>query len=472
MEYDALVQPQRAALISLGCAKNQVDSQIMASQILDLGYVLTEDLSEASVVIINTCGFLQSSVEEGLDIILEAARRKEGGVCEKLIVAGCMVQRYGRKLARSLPEVDLFLGTSHYHLLKEVIKEQLDQPDRSSVYMTRPRSIPAAFGSSRIGDTNPSSVYIRIADGCDNRCTFCMIPHLRGPFRSRPVESIVEEARLLAEAGAVEINLIAQDITAYGPRGRNATTLLTLLEALEDLDGIQWIRLLYAYPDGVTPDLLKHMRQSRKVLPYLDMPLQHCAPEILHAMRGRPFTEPADCMLRRIRDTVPHIALRTTLMVGFPGETDEHFQTLLSFVERSRFDHLGVFAFSPEPGTRAARLAAQVEPAVKDRRRHELLMLQKGISESLLSMKVGQILPVLVEGPHPETDLLMSGRLKSQAPEVDGTVLITSGSATPGEIVFARITRSHSYDVEAEIPQEEGTTRDDVSDGRSGAETF
>lgn len=461
MENDALMQPERAALITLGCAKNLVDSRIMASQILDLGYVLTNDLSEASIVIINTCGFLQSSVEEGLDVILEAARQKEEGSCRKLIVTGCMVQRYGRKLARSLPEVDSFLGTSHYHVLKEVLGAQQDQPAPSSVYLSRPRSIPAAFGSARIRDASPSSVYIRIADGCDNRCTFCMISRLRGPFRSRPVQSIVEEARLLAEAGAVEINLIAQDITAYGKSDPKGTTLSTLLEALEDIEGIQWIRLLYAYPDGVTQELLRHMRRSRKVLPYLDMPLQHCVPEVLHAMRGRPVPEPPDCLVRRIRESVPGISLRTTLMVGFPGETDDHFQALLSFVANSKFDHLGVFAFSPEPGTRAARLPNQVENAVKEARRHELLMLQKGISESLLSMKVGQLLPVLVEGPHPETDLLMSGRLKSQAPEVDGMVLITGGTATVGQIVSARITGSHSYDVEAEIPEDTQATHHD-----------
>jgi ribosomal protein S12 methylthiotransferase len=249
----------------------------------------------------------------------------------------------------------------------------------------------------------------------------------------------------------VEINLIAQDITAFGSDDGDPARLITLLRELEGLEGIEWVRLLYAYPDGVSDQLLALMRDSAKILPYLDIPLQHCAPHILRAMRGKPSVMDVDELVGRIRSVIPHVTLRTTLMVGFPGETARDFDALLAFVQRARFNHLGVFAFSREPGTRAARLPDQVAKDEKDHRRHTLLSLQSEISRELLQGKVGQVLPVLIEGLHPETDLLLKGRLESQAPEVDGSVLITSGNAEAGRIVLARLTESHDYDVEAEI---------------------
>jgi ribosomal protein S12 methylthiotransferase len=448
--------PERlAAIISLGCAKNQVDSQVMASQLLDMGYGLTTDRSRASLILINTCGFLQSSVEESIDAILELAQWKDVGTCRHLVVAGCMVQRYGRKLAESLPEVDLFVGTSHCHRLGELLSALETTSGSLCVYLSRPRELLEHFGSSRVADDNPASVYLRVADGCSNRCTFCMIPRLRGPLRSRPLKAVLKEARLLAHAGAVEINLIAQDITAFGSEDGDRGGLIALLEGLERIEGIRWVRLLYAYPDGVSDRLLQFMRESTKVLPYLDVPLQHCAPHILRAMRGKPSFIEADEFVGRLRSAIPHIALRTTLMVGFPGETEGDFEALLAFVQRARFDHLGVFAFSPEPGTRAARLPDQVSNPEKESRRHKLLLAQSGISREILSRMVGRLLPVFIEGPHPETDLLIKGRLESQAPEVDGSVLITSGTAETGQIVLARVTRSHTYDVEAEIHSDE-----------------
>ncbi len=461
-----------AAIISLGCAKNQVDSQIMASQLLDMGYSLTEDRSQASLLLINTCGFLQSSVEESIDAILELSQWKDVGTCRHLVVAGCMVQRYGRKLAESLPEVDLFLGTSHYHRLSELLARLEKNSGVAPVYLSKPREILEQFGSSRVADDNPASVYLRVADGCSNRCSFCMIPRLRGPLRSRPVQAVLEEAELLARAGAVEISLIAQDITAFGSEDGDRNRLIALLEGLELIPGIQWIRLLYAYPDGVSDQLLQFMRDSAKTLPYLDIPLQHCAPHILRAMRGRPSVMEADELVDRIRSAIPHIALRTTLMVGFPGETESDFDALLGFVQRARFDHLGVFAFSPEPGTRAARLPEQVPSTEKESRRHRLLAAQGEISRDLLSRQVGRLLPVLIEGPHPETDLLIKGRLESQAPEVDGAVLITSGDAETGRIVLAKVTRSHTYDLEAEIPAGDDRDGEMKPAERSASETL
>ncbi|MCU0571802.1 MAG: 30S ribosomal protein S12 methylthiotransferase RimO [Syntrophobacteraceae bacterium] len=440
-----------AAVISLGCSKNQVDSQIMATQLVEMGYALTADQSKASLIVVNTCGFLQSAVEESVDTILEVSRWKKEGSCIRLVVAGCMVQRYGRKLPAVLPEVDCFLGTAHIHRLNEIVGGGAEGLDCSRVLISRPREVLRELGSCRVSEGSPASVYLRIADGCNNRCSFCMIPRLRGPLRSRPVQAILEEAKMLVQAGAVEINLIAQDITAFESERGGRRALIALLEGLEPLAGLQWIRLLYAYPEGITGDLLACVRDSDKIVPYLDIPLQHCVPHILRGMRGRTPLVESQALVDRIRSAVPDIALRTTLMVGFPGETERDFESLLAFVRDTHFDHLGVFAFSPEPGTGAARLPSQVPDGERERRRHGLLAAQAEISRRLLARQVGKSLPVLVEGYHPETDLLLTGRLKSQAPEVDGAVLITAGMATVGQIIPVRITKSHTYDLEAEV---------------------
>jgi ribosomal protein S12 methylthiotransferase len=461
-----------AAIVSLGCAKNQVDSHIMATQLLEMGYALTDDPQTASLILINTCGFLESSVEESVDAIIELAHWKKTGTCSCLVVAGCMVQRYGRKLLRSLPEVDVFLGISHAANLKSILNHHRTNAPNPALWLGRPTQLLEELGSSPVSPNTSASAYVRIADGCNNRCTFCMIPHIRGPFRSRPVRSILEETRALAGVGTVEINLIAQDITSFGSDRDEKSSLIDLLQALEFVDGIRWIRLLYAYPHGVSDDLLRVMRASAKIVPYLDIPLQHCVPEILQAMRGTLPSISVDHFVDRIRSIIPEVALRTTLMVGFPGETEKHFDELLSFVERTRFDHLGVFAFSPEPGTRAARLPGQLRAGEKERRLNELLALQKDISQDLLARRVGQLLPVLVEGIHPETDLLLAGRLKNQAPEVDGTVWITRGMATAGEIVDARITKCHAYDLEAEIAPADCAPTISPTEADSHSKTF
>lgn len=443
-----------AAVVSLGCPKNQVDSRIIAEQLIASGYALTSDPSHAALIVVNTCGFLQSAVEESIDTILRLSRWKEEGVCTGLIVTGCMVQRYGRKLPAALPEVDYFLGTGEVTRLKQWIFGDPREDLRGAVRISRPREVEYAIGSCRVSDGNAASVYLRIADGCNNRCRFCMIPRLRGPLRSRPVEVVLREADALVRAGAVEINLIAQDITAYGADKGGPGNLMGLLAGLERLAGLRWVRLMYVYPEGVTDELLAFMRHSGKIIPYLDIPLQHCVPHILQGMRGRAPKLAAEALVERIRRAVPEIALRTTLMVGFPGETAQDFKALMTFVRRVQFDHVGVFAFSPERGTAAARMASQVSEEEKCDRRNELLAAQAEISKRLLARRVGKSLPVLIEGYHPETDLLLQGRLQSQAPEVDGTVLITAGIATPGRIVPVKITRSHVYDLEGEVLSE------------------
>ncbi len=421
----------------------------MVPQVLNLGYTLTDDLSKASLIVVNTCGFLESAVEEAVQSILEASLHKEEGECECLVATGCMVQRYGRKLMALLPEVDLFIGTSHYQGLEEALR-RWRKGDPQRLLMAAPRSL-VIGDTPRVRSTHSSWAYIKIAEGCSNRCAFCMIPHLRGPFRSRTVEDVVGEAVRLAGEGVKEINLIGQDITAFGSDRGDALALVDLLESLDHVDGLEWVRLLYAYPARIDDKLLSTMASSKKVVPYLDIPIQHCAPGILDAMGREKSREGMDELIARIRRYIPSIALRTSIMVGFPGESEEDFRALLEFVERTGLDHMGVFAYSAEAGTRAARMPLQVPEEIKEERRHLLLELQRGISHRRLQSRLGLTLPVLIEGPHPETSLLLSGRLAFQAPEVDGGVIITSGEGRVGEIMKVRITATHDYDLEGEL---------------------
>ena len=436
-----------AALVSLGCAKNLVDSENMAKQLLDMGWQMTEVLPEAELIVVNTCGFLESAVQEAIGAILEAAQHKASGKCSMLIAAGCMVQRYGKKLLRELPEVDLFLGTSHYHALEAAVESKLaGNPKR--LWIGRPAP---AFGSEAgcaISAGSPSA-YLKIAEGCGNSCSFCTIPGLRGPLRSRGEAEILAEAVRMASAGIKEINLIAQDTTAFGLDRNDPEALPRLLEKLDETPGLEWIRLLYSYPDRITGRLLNTMANSRKAVPYLDIPIQHCSPAILKAM-GRPPDGP-ERVIDKIRSTLPEVALRTSIMVGFPGETRAEFKSLIAFMERVEFDHAGVFVYSPEAGTRAARLPGRPGKKVAESRRAALLEVQREISRRKLKLLVGRDLPVLIEGPHPETDFLLAGRLPTQAPEVDGGVIVTAGYAQAGEICRVQITAAHDYDLEGII---------------------
>jgi len=438
-----------AAIFSLGCVKNLVDSEVMVSQLLRLGYVLTPDPSKASLILVNTCGFVESAVQEAINTILDLARHKTTLSCKRLVVAGCMVQRYGKKLLELMPEVDCFLGVEHSYDL-EVILADCEKGPWKRLWISSPRFL---FRNElpRFRTTPPHTAYVKIAEGCSNHCTYCLIPHLRGPLRSRSVEDILQEARRLAAEGVREINLIAQDTTAFGLDRKDPNDLIRLLESLDVLDGVLWIRLLYAHPNRISVALLRTMAQSSKMVPYLDIPFQHCVPKILESMgRTNPLRTPEQ-LVDLIRHHIPDIALRTSLMVGFPGETEAEFRTLREFVCRAEFDHLGVFEFSPESGAPAARFFNPVGRASKSKRRMTLLELQRSISRRLLASRIGQVLPVLIEGLHPETDLLLRGRLATQAPEIDGTVIVTKGQANVGDFVLAQIKGAHDYDLEAEI---------------------
>lgn len=444
-----MASDQIASIISLGCAKNLVDSETMAAQLLSLGYSMSGSPSEADLIVVNTCGFLQSAVEEAIDTILSYARFKSEGVCRALVVVGCMVQRYGRKLPQLLPEVDLFLGTSHYLDLGKALDAMKGGSTRR-IWIGRPGAVIGPI-APRLLSTPPHSTYLRVADGCSNRCAYCMIPRLRGPYRSRKLEDVVREASELIAQGTIEINVIAQDTTAFGLDLGRGNSLLSLIEELEKFPDLKWVRILYTYPERVVEELLATMRSSTKVVPYLDIPIQHCVSRILKAMGRTGGSEALADRIAMIRHYLPDVSLRTSFMVGFPGETEDDFQKLIAFVETMKFDHVGVFAFSAEAGARAARYPEQVDEAVKQERRQTLLDTQRKISRTRLSRFVGRELDVLVEGLHPETELLLQGRTAHQAPEVDGMVIITEGIAETGEIHRALVTGVHDYDIEARL---------------------
>lgn len=436
-------------IISLGCSKNQVDSEYLLGRLLENEYSVTDEPAEAGVILINTCAFIQPAVEESIETILEAAEYKKSGQAWALVVAGCLPQRYADDLHESLPEVDLFCGTGEIDLLPELLEGLSETPVDKSRKLLRPGFIPEGR-NPRARAAPFYRAYLKIAEGCSNVCSYCLIPRLRGPFASIALDNLLDEAKILVEAGVKELILVAQDTTAYGRDLHPPASLAVLLTRLADISNLEWLRVMYAYPTGLTDELLEVMAGEPKVCDYLDLPLQHSSPRVLEKMgRGRDMN-PAE-LIRRLRVKIPGLTLRTTLMVGYPGETESDFDHLLDFVKKTRFDHLGVFKFSPEDGTLAAKSPDQIPRKIKENRRRKIMTLQKRISRELNQEKVGRHLQVIIEGPHPETDLLLVGRTMAQAPEVDGLIIITKGSAQAGEIVPVLITEAHDYDLLGEV---------------------
>jgi len=436
------------SLISLGCAKNLVDSEVMLGILQSNGFQLTTETHEADCVVINTCGFLQSAVEEAIDTILDTARLKEEGRLRRLIVTGCFVQRYGYKLAKEIPEVDGWLGTGEISRIAQIVESDVEDP--LPFFINRPTFL-ADLHHPRIQATPFYTAYLRVAEGCSHRCAYCLIPKLRGPFRSRPLNALVREAEAMAVRGVKEINLIAQDLTWYGKDLYGEPRLIHLLEELVNIEGIEWIRLLYLHPTRVSEALLDLVDTEETICPYIDIPLQHVNPRILKAMGRDSQGETPDELIARIRSRTRRISIRTTLMVGFPGETTDMFNQLCDFVKTAELDHVGVFAFSPEKGTAAARLRPQIDRETVAYRLDTLMTLQAGISKRINEQKIGRILPVLIEGPSPETDLLLSGRTAAMAPDVDTRVLINEGTGIPGRIMPVRMTEAHTYDLVGQI---------------------
>ena len=441
---------ERVHLISLGCPKNRVDSEVMVGKLRTGPFELVDDPDAADVIVVNTCSFIQPATEESIDTVLEMAKRKAAGTCRKLVVTGCMVQRYGKSLEEELPEVDYFLGTGEYHRIDEVLAAREGMAPKS--YIDTPLYIHDEL-APRINSWLPHSAYLKISEGCDHRCAFCIIPTLRGKMRSRTVQSLVTEARRLAEGGVVEINLVSQDSTAYGRDLNDGSDLGVLLRALARVDGIRWIRLHYAYPIGLPDSLLRAIAEEEKVVKYLDMPLQHASGPMLKAMRRGVTRDGQERILERVRRFVPDIAIRTTFIVGFPGETDEDFAVLTDFVEREKFARVGVFTYFPEDGTPAATLPGQVDEKVRSARQKSLMAVQAKISKAHNRAMVGKVLPVLVDGASKESEFVLVGRLQTQAPDVDGLVYLTSPpeDLRAGQIVNVKIRRASAHDVVGEI---------------------
>lgn len=438
-----MLQPDSARtlyMVSLGCPKNRVDSEVMLGTLLNDGYRLVDEPEAAEVILINSCAFIGEAKQESIDAIFDHARYKETGNCKALVVAGCLTQRYSEVLQTEMPEVDYFVGTGAYPRIGEIIRGERDRavvPDPDFVHSSQtPRlnSMPAYTG------------YLKISEGCDNACTFCIIPKLRGAQKSRTIDDIVIEAHELAEAGAVELNLVAQDLTAYGHDLPGRPKLHELLRELAKVD-VRWLRLHYAYPRDFSDKLIDVMADEPRVVKYLDMPLQHASNKMLRSMRrgrDRAFVE---TLLAKLRARVPGLVMRSSFIVGFPGETDEDFAELVDFVREQRFERLGTFEFSREEDTPSYDLPDQVPARVKARRRTELMKIQREISREHMESFVGREIDVLVEGTSGETDLLLQGRHAGQAPEIDGAVYINDGQASPGDLVRVLVEQAGDYDL-------------------------
>ncbi len=405
---------------------------------------------EAEVIIVNTCSFIQPATEESIDTVLEMAGHKHTGHCEKLVVTGCMVQRYGRALEDELPEVDHFLGTGEYHRITQVLESRKDQIPRS--FVDTPMYIHDEM-APRLNSWKPHAAYLKISEGCDHRCAFCIIPQLRGKMRSRTIPSLVAEARKLADQGVVELNLVSQDSTAYGRDLSEGEDLGQLLRALGKVEKIEWIRLHYAYPIGLPESLLRAIAEEEKVVPYLDMPLQHASGRILKAMRRGITREGQERILDRVRKFIPDISIRTTFIVGFPGETDEDFEELLDFIRMQRFSRVGAFTFFNEDGTPADKLPGQVPEAIRHERQKRLMEVQAPISLKAHQALIGQTVRVLVDGPSEENELVLCGRMQNQAPDVDGQVFLdeTPEDVRAGQFQDVRITRVSEYDLVGQV---------------------
>ncbi len=440
--------PLRVGVISLGCAKNLVDTEVMLGHLERAGCAFVRDPAAAEVLIVNTCGFIGPAKEESIEAILEAAQLKKRGTLRRLVVAGCLVQRYSRALVRELPEVDAFVGLDEIERIVELVR---GEAVRRRVPIWGPSRYLYDERTPRRRTTPAWSAYLKIAEGCDHRCAFCAIPSFRGRFRSRSLESILREARGLAAAGVRELNLVAQDSSHYGRDLGLEEGLARLLEELDAVEGLRWIRVHYLYPNTITPRLIETMARLPRVVKYVDLPLQHADAEVLRRMRRGGSAERHLELLEALRGAMPDGALRTTLIVGFPGETEAAFGCLVDFVQAARFDHLGVFLYSHEEGTAAAAGRDDVPQEVKEARRAHLMELQARIAAERNRRWVGRTVEVLVEGTHPETELLLVGRMPTQAPEVDGQVLIQEGTARAGDFVKVRIARVAGYDLVGRI---------------------
>ena len=438
--------PKKIGMVSLGCPKNLVDSEALLGDLGVSGFEMTPNESEADIIIVNTCGFLQSAVKESVDTILEMAGHKTRGRCEQLIVTGCLAERHPEDLLKEIPEIDHLLGTKQYPMLKHLLSgngrsKQRNHTHEPAQYFDTP--------GNRVLTTPFYSAYVKIAEGCSNKCAFCIIPKLRGPIQSRTVESILAEVNQLASRGVREFNLVSQDTTLYGYDLGMKHGLIQLLEQMAEIQGVDWIRLFYNYPTVLTTELMDAVQSIDKIVKYIDVPLQHTHDFMLKHMKRQETEAGVRKMVDDLRKRIPGVALRTTFIAGFPGETEEHFQHMLAFVNEVEFDHVGVFAYSDEPGTTAFDYDNKVEPEIGEERREQMMAAQREIVLRKNKERVGQTYDALVEGLDSEDGFLMLGRLPFQGPDVDGQVILEQCEAEPGDIVPVRITGALDYDLVA-----------------------
>ncbi len=441
---------EKVHVVSLGCSKNLVDSEVITASLMMDGCEITSDPEEASIIIINTCAFILPAKEESIDEIFRMAEMKEKGRCRRLVVAGCLPQRYGSALAREMPEVDLFIGTGEVPRVVELLRDlEKGESPEDRLCIGDPTFIMHS-SNPRVISTPSYMSYLKIAEGCSNRCSYCVIPVIRGNFRSREMDDVIEETETLARRGVKEIILTAQDTTSYGRDQKSDVTLAALLKGLVAVDGIEWIRLLYTYLMNITDELLEIIAKEEKICNYLDIPIQHIDDRILTAMKRRGDSLLIRETLARTRKIVPAVAIRTSLIVGFPGETPREFRNLLNFVKEARFDHLGVFNYSQEEGTEAAEFPRQVSERVKESRRNMIMEEQSLISYEINQTLIGSEEKILIEGISEIAEYDYVGRVRRQAPDIDGVTYLKSGKLTPGDIVRCRITACDEYDLYAE----------------------
>lgn len=443
------MKEKQLGYVSLGCAKNLVDTEVMLGNLRNHGYVITDNLSEAELIIVNTCTFIEKAKEESINTILEMAQYKQTGACKGLIVAGCLSQQYQEELFQEIPEIDALIGTGAWHKIMTAV-DAIEHGNRACIM----EDITNIYDERmpRMYTTPTYSAYVKIAEGCNNGCTFCIIPKVRGPYRSRTIDSIVKEVQQLATSGVKEIVLIAQDTTSYGMDLNDGKPMLVdLLRALLPIEGIQWIRMLYLYPTYFTDELLQLMVVEPKICSYVDIPLQHINDTILKRMNRKDGRAHIESLLHNIRNSANHVTLRTSMIVGFPGETDEQFQELCDFVENIHFDNMGVFTYSQEEGTPAGMMDDQIPENVKEDRYHTLMAIQAAVSEENNRRLEGTIHQAMIEEIDEMEDgrLLAKGRLQCQAPDVDGNMFIEDcpSHLQAGDIVTVQVDQGFAYDV-------------------------
>lgn len=438
----------KLGMVSLGCPKNLVDSEVMLGLIREKNFTVTNDPADADIIIVNTCGFIESAKEESINTILQMSEYKTQGSCRYLIVTGCLSQRYADELAQSIPEVDAFVGTECFTDISWVIEQVMD--GKKVLHMTR-NTAEQPVEMPRMLTTPEYMAYLKIAEGCDNCCSYCIIPKLRGPYTSRPYEAVMAEAKELAASGIKEIIVVAQDTTRYGEDLYGKLMLPQLLKDLNDLEGIEWIRVMYCYPNNFTDELIEAFATLPKVCKYVDLPLQHASNSLLASMNRYDTKEQVEALLKKLRTSIPGIVIRTTFIVGFPGETEADFEELKEFVAAQRFENAGVFKYSQEEGTVAGGMPNQIPEEIKENRYHELMALQAEISEELHQNLEGHELDVVIEGFDGENPALAVARSYREAPDIDGNIFVENADNLHiGEFTKVRILQGFTYELVAE----------------------